>query len=69
MTESDGTITVLAEIHNDKRLNSPNDVVVRSDGCIYFTDPPYGIKPEQQELRIQGVWWLAYALSGRALGA
>ena len=43
-TEHDGTITVLAESYDGKRLNSPNDVVVRSDGTIYFTDPSYGIE-------------------------
>lgn len=42
-TEVDGTITVLAESFNGKRLNSPNDVVVRSDGSVWFTDPTYGI--------------------------
>ena len=42
-TELDGTITVLADAWNGKRLNSPNDVVVKSDGTIWFTDPPYGI--------------------------
>ncbi|TDR89898.1 SMP-30/gluconolactonase/LRE family protein [Enterovirga rhinocerotis] len=42
-TEPDGTITVLADSFEGKRLNSPNDVVVRSDGSIWFTDPPFGI--------------------------
>jgi gluconolactonase len=42
-TEYDGRITVLADGFNGKRLNSPNDVVVKSDGTIWFTDPPYGI--------------------------
>jgi gluconolactonase len=42
-TEPDGSITVLADNYRDKRLNSPNDVVVKSDGSIWFTDPPYGI--------------------------
>jgi len=55
-TEADGTITVLAERHEGKRLNSPNDVVVRSNGAIYFTDPPYGVKPEERELDFQGVY-------------
>jgi gluconolactonase len=41
--EHDGSITVIADRHEGKRLNSPNDVVVRSDGSIWFTDPPYGI--------------------------
>jgi len=43
-TEHDSTITVLADAYNGKRLNSPNDVVVRSDGAVYFTDPAYGIE-------------------------
>ena len=42
-TEHDGSITVLADRHEGGRLNSPNDVVVKSDGSIWFTDPPYGI--------------------------
>ena len=41
----DGTRTVLAERFQGKRLNSPNDIVVKSDGAIYFTDPPYGVQP------------------------
>jgi len=55
-TEKDGSCTVLADRFRGKRLNSPNDVVVKSDGTIYFTDPPYGIKPEEQELPFQGVF-------------
>ena len=42
-TEIDGSITVLADAYQGKRLNSPNDVVVKSDGSIWFTDPTYGI--------------------------
>ena len=42
-TEYDGSITIIADSHNGKPLNSPNDVVVASDGAIWFTDPPYGI--------------------------
>lgn len=42
-TEADGSITVLADSFEGKRLNSPNDVIVRSDGTIWFTDPTYGI--------------------------
>ncbi len=42
-TEHDGTLTVLASHFGGKRLNSPNDVVVKSDGSVWFTDPPYGI--------------------------
>jgi gluconolactonase len=42
-TEYDGTITVIADSYHGKPLNSPNDVVVKSDGSIWFTDPPFGI--------------------------
>ncbi|WP_432946373.1 SMP-30/gluconolactonase/LRE family protein [Kribbella sp. CA-253562] len=42
-TEFDGSLTVLASHFDGKRLNSPNDVVVKRDGSIWFTDPPYGI--------------------------
>jgi gluconolactonase len=42
-TEYDGSITVIADGHDGKPLNSPNDVVCRSDGSIWFTDPPFGI--------------------------
>jgi len=42
-TEPDGAITVIADRHAGKRLNSPNDVVVKSDGSVWFTDPDYGI--------------------------
>jgi gluconolactonase len=56
--ERAGSYTVLANRYRGKRLNSPNDAVVKSDGSIYFTDPPYGIKPEEQELDFQGVYRL-----------
>jgi gluconolactonase len=42
-TELDGTVTVLADSYRGKKLNAPNDVVVKSDGTIWFTDPGYGI--------------------------
>jgi gluconolactonase len=54
--EADGSLTVLASSYDGKKLNSPNDIVVRSDGTIYFTDPPYGIREEQKELPFQGVY-------------
>lgn len=47
-TEHDGTITVLADNYQGKRLNSPNDVVVKSDGSIWFTDPTYGIDSDYE---------------------
>ncbi len=42
-TEYDGSITVLADGYNGKRFNSPNDIVCKSDGSIWFSDPPFGI--------------------------
>ena len=47
-TEHDGSITVLADNYKGKRLNSPNDVVVKSDGSIWFTDPSYGIMSDYE---------------------
>jgi len=46
--ELDGRITVLAERYQGLRLNSPNDLVVKSDGSIWFTDPPYGIQTDYE---------------------
>jgi gluconolactonase len=42
-TEHDGTVTVLLDRYGERRLNAPNDVVVKSDGSVWFTDPGYGI--------------------------
>ncbi len=47
-TEKDGAVTVLVDKYDGKRLNSPNDVVVKSDGTIWFTDPPYGIIGDEE---------------------
>jgi gluconolactonase len=47
-TERDGTITILADSYGGKRLNSPNDVVVKSDGSIWFTDPSFAINSFNQ---------------------
>ncbi len=60
-TEQDGSITVLASHYQGKELNSPNDVVVRSDGSIYFSDPTYGRaeyygRPREPELAFRGVY-------------
>jgi gluconolactonase len=59
-TEPDGTVVTLAERYQGKRLNSPNDIVVKSDGRIYFTDPPYGLpgQSEGKELDVNGVYRL-----------
>jgi gluconolactonase len=50
-TELDGTVTVIADRFNGKRLNSPNDVVVASNGSIWFTDPTYGIKGNYEGIK------------------
>jgi len=47
-TEHDGSITVIASHHDGKRFNSPNDVVAKSDGSIWFTDPAYGIDSDYE---------------------
>jgi gluconolactonase len=50
-TEYDGSITVLADRYRGKRLNSPNGVVVKSDGTVWFTDPTYGIQGDHEARR------------------
>jgi gluconolactonase len=61
--EADGSVTLLADRYDSRRLNSPNDLAVRSDGSIYFTDPPYGLpgqdKDPGKELGFSGVYRLA----------
>lgn len=58
-TEKDGTVVTVASHYQGKRLNSPNDLAVRSDGSIYFTDPPYGVDSEDEELGFYGVYRIA----------
>lgn len=48
-TEADGTVVTVVDNYQGKRLNSPNDVIVKSDGTIWFSDPPYGILPDTRE--------------------
>lgn len=61
-TEADGKLTVLADRFEGKRLNSPNDLVYRSDGTLYFTDPPFGLPKAHddpaRELDFTGVFCL-----------
>ncbi len=52
-TEHDGQITVLMDRWQGKRLNSPNDVVVKSDGSIWFTDPPFGLLADYEGERAE----------------
>ncbi|MDN5926642.1 MAG: SMP-30/gluconolactonase/LRE family protein [Hyphomicrobiales bacterium] len=47
-TEFDGTVTTVADRYNGKRLNSPNDVIVKSDGSTWFSDPTYGIDSDYE---------------------
>ena len=59
--EANGTLSVLATHYEGKELNSPNDVIVKSDGAIYFTDPTYGRMDvfgllREQDLDFQGVY-------------
>jgi gluconolactonase len=53
-TEIDGSVTVLADRWRGRRLNSPNDVVVKSDGSIWFTDPDYGIMSDYEGEKAAG---------------
>lgn len=61
-------ITVLADSYQGKKLNSPNDVVYKSDGSLYFTDPPYGLETQgdddpAKELKVNGVYRIRDAVS------
>ncbi len=60
--EKNGQLTVLADRYEGKRLNSPNDLVYRSDGALYFTDPPFGLPKffddPRKELPFSGVYCL-----------
>lgn len=61
--EKDGKLTVLASKFEGKRLNSPNDAVYKSDGSLYFTDPPYGFPKQdndpKKELKFNGIYRLS----------
>lgn len=56
---AEGTVTSLVGSYGGKRLNSPNDLTVASDGTIYFTDPPYGVDEEARRLDFSGVYRLS----------
>jgi gluconolactonase len=60
--------TVLADSYQGKKLNSPNDVVYKSDGSAYFTDPPYGLRTQsdkdpEKQLTVNGVYRIPHALA------
>src|SRR5215467_5094471 len=66
-----GTITVLADSYQGKKLSSPNDLVYRSDGSLYFTDPPYGLPTQEdkdplKELQVNGVYRIPNARQQKA---
>jgi gluconolactonase len=67
MNRDGSQVASLVESWSGGRLNSPNDVVCRSDGLIYFSDPPYGVEPAHRALHFQGVYCLNLA-PGRATG-
>lgn len=58
-TDKKGTIEVLAEKWEGKRLNAPNDIAVRRDGQVYFTDPAFGAQADARELDFYGVYHLS----------
>ena len=63
----DAEITILADSYQGKRLNSPNDLVYKSDGSLYFTDPPYGLRTQkdndpEKQLKVNGVYRIPHAL-------
>jgi gluconolactonase len=62
--ETDGKLTVIVASHDGKKFNSPNDLVVKSDGSIYFTDPPYGL-PKGQAKEAEGNFVYRLAPDGK----
>ncbi|MBA2513500.1 MAG: SMP-30/gluconolactonase/LRE family protein [Solirubrobacterales bacterium] len=68
-TEYDGSITVIADRHEGRRFNSPNDVVVRSDGSIWFTDPTYGIDSDYEGHRAASEIGACHVYRVDAIGA
>jgi gluconolactonase len=59
--DANAEVTILADTYQGKRLNSPNDLAYRSDGSLYFTDPPYGLRQQSdtdpaKELKVNGVY-------------
>ena len=66
--QAQSQVTILADSYRGKRLNSPNDLVYRSDGSIYFTDPPYGLRTQndsdpEKQLTVSGVYRIPAAQS------
>jgi gluconolactonase len=64
-------ITILADSFQGKRLSSPNDLVYKSDGSLYFTDPPYGLRTQKdddpdKQIKMNGVYRMPHALEQKA---
>src|SRR5207237_4626239 len=59
-TDKKGKIEVLAERWQGKRLNAPNDIVVRKDGEIYFTDPAFGNQQDSRDLDFYGIFHISH---------
>jgi gluconolactonase len=66
MSPDGSGVGALCETWAGQRLNSPNDIVCRSDGRLYFTDPPYGVAPHDRALHFQGVYCLDPTTEGPA---
>lgn len=64
MDRDGGHVETVAETWSGTRLNSPNDIVARSDGLLFFTDPPYGVAADKRSLQFQGVYALELNGSG-----
>jgi gluconolactonase len=74
LLDAGAQVTVLADSYEGKKLNSPNDVVYKSDGSLYFTDPPYGLPTQGdsdpiKELQVNGVYRIPKALDQKPGGA
>jgi gluconolactonase len=65
--EKNGTLTVMADRYDGKRLNSPNDLVYRSDGALYFTDPPFGLPNVYDDSRKELPYFGVFCLYNGAL--
>jgi len=69
--DAKGPVTILADTYKGKKLSSPNDLVYKSDGSLYFTDPPYGLRTQQdsdkeKELDVNGVYRIPHAAAQKA---
>jgi gluconolactonase len=69
--DSKARMTILADTYRGKRLNSPNDLVYKSDGSLYFTDPPYGLRTQKdddpsKQLQVNGVYRIPGATDQKA---